>query len=353
MVYSTVSPRKSLHSIGYKLLSRYFKLNPVVYFVDFGVSVAVGWLAFGFALSRTNSPVIWFVTTVVATFALYRAVMFTHELAHFQDNKMRVFNWVWNTLCGIPLLVPSYLYHGVHNEHHFRENFGTSGDGEYLPFGTPPRSRIFWYLMSNLLVPSLLIVRSTILGPLSWLSPRARNWVWRRVSSVSIDFSYQRPIPARTPTSWIVQETLCSIYIWGIALLIIFELLPAVVLLEWHIVGISMLLLNALRTLAAHRYHNVGGTITFEEQIADSINITGGSILTPLLAPVGLRYHALHHLFPTIPYHNLGAAHRQLMRNLPDDTAYRQTLYPSFGQAYKLLWQNAGRNLTSSEALSQ
>ncbi|MFC1665369.1 fatty acid desaturase family protein [Pseudomonadota bacterium] len=344
------SPQVNMHSVRHNLLKRYFKINPSVYYFDFGASIIVGWVAFGFAVVKSNHLLIWGLATIVATFAIYRAVMFTHELAHFHNNKMRTFNWIWNAACGIPLLVPSFFYHGVHNEHHFRGTFSTSGDGEYLPFGRPPRFTMYSYLASNFFLPSLLIIRFTILGPLSWLSPHARDWVWRRVSSLSIDFSYQRSVPTPTPKLWLVQETLCSIYIWILVLLVVYGILPAMIIIEWHIVGISILLLNAFRTLVAHRYTNAGGTTTFDEQIADSINITGGSILTPLLAPVGLRYHGLHHVFPVIPYHNLGAAHRNLMKNLPDDAAYQQTLFRTFLHAFRLLWRNSGGKLPSSEA---
>jgi len=38
----------------------------------------------------------------------------------------------------------------------------------------------------------------------------------------------------------------------------------------------------------------------------------GPSPTPPGWAPVGLRYHALHHYFPGIPYHNLGFAYQRL-----------------------------------------
>jgi fatty acid desaturase len=46
-------------------------------------------------------------------------------------------------------------------------------------------------------------------------------------------------------------------------------------------------------------------------------------------APLGMRFHALHHLFPTLPYHNMAAAHRRLAAVLPADHPYRQTESPS------------------------
>jgi len=49
------------------------------------------------------------------------------------------------------------------------------------------------------------------------------------------------------------------------------------------------------------------------------------AVLPLLWAPVGLRYHALHHLLPNLPYHSLGAAHRRLLAQLPADSPYRAT----------------------------
>ena len=36
-------------------------------------------------------------------------------------------------LLGVPLLVPSFLYEGVHNQHHAKLYYGTIDDPEYLP----------------------------------------------------------------------------------------------------------------------------------------------------------------------------------------------------------------------------
>ena len=56
---------------------------------------------------------------------------------------------------------------------------------------------------------------------------------------------------------------------------------------------------------------------------------------------MGLRYHALHHLFPALPYHNMDEAHRRLMAGLPADASYRLTNRDSFFAAVRELWQSA------------
>jgi fatty acid desaturase len=53
------------------------------------------------------------------------------------------------------------------------------------------------------------------------------------------------------------------------------------------------------------------------------------SLAAILINPVGLRYHATHHLFPSLPYHNMRSAHRRLMQHLPADSPYRQTVATS------------------------
>jgi fatty acid desaturase len=99
-----------------------------------------------------------------------------------------------------------------------------------------------------------------------------------------------------------------------------------------------VLTLNYLRTLVAHRYRSTGGEMSFSEQLDDSINIEGYPLITEVVFPIGLRYHALHHLFPSIPYHNLGTAHRRLMAQLPEDSPYRRTVFRNTFTAIKSLW---------------
>ena len=71
-------------------------------------------------------------------------------------------------------------------------------------------------------------------------------------------------------------------------------------------------LLNTVRVLGAHEYDSTGAILSRDGQLGDSIDTPGGP-WTELWAPVGLRYHALHHYFPGIPYHNLGAAYRRII----------------------------------------
>lgn len=80
--------------------------------------------------------------------------------------------------------------------------------------------------------------------------------------------------------------------------------------------------------------------MTFAEQIVDSNNIAGHPLLTELLFPIGLRYHCTHHLFPNLPYHALGIAHRRLLAQLPEDSPYRGTMRGGFQAIYATARRN-------------
>ena len=91
--------------------------------------------------------------------------------------------------------------------------------------------------------------------------------------------------------------------------------------------------------------------MSFAEQVVESINITGQSWFTVAMFPVGLRYHALHHMFPALPYHNLSEAHGRLMQGLPVDAPYRSCNRESFLGAVLELWQAARRTPPERSAM--
>jgi fatty acid desaturase len=99
----------------------------------------------------------------------------------------------------------------------------------------------------------------------------------------------------------------------------------------------AVAVINTLRTLGAHDYEGEGPPMDRTNQLLDSID-TPGALWTELWAPVGLRYHALHHYFPGIPYHNLAEAHRRLVGTLPLDAPYRQTISSGLWQSLRKLY---------------
>ena len=105
--------------------------------------------------------------------------------------------------------------------------------------------------------------------------------------------------------------------------------------------GVFIVFLNSVRTIGSHRWVNDGDEMTFLDQLLDSVNYPHAPWFSELWGPVGTRYHAIHHLFPSLPYHNLAEAHRRLVAGLPADSPYHKTIAPSLTSEIVGLWKRA------------
>ncbi|MGH8220701.1 MAG: fatty acid desaturase family protein [Steroidobacteraceae bacterium] len=324
-----------------ELIKDLFEPRDLRYWADFLLSLSIAYAAVALYLSAAPFSAPFIACFSVAAFALFRCGVFMHELVHLPARRLRVFRVAWNVLFGIPALTPSFMYK-CHADHHNPRHFGTSQDGEYLPLGAGPVRRILIYLIAIPILPALPIVRFLVLTPVSLLSPRLRRAVLERASSYVINPTYRRTLPSgESRRAWVALEVAIFLELAVFFGLLLAGALAWTVLAELYVLGVAAAGLNWLRTLAAHGYRNTGAPMTFRQQIEDSIGIAGHPLLTELLFPVGLRYHSLHHWFPALPYHSLGAAHARLMRSLPQDCPYRRTLHPSFTHALREMWRSA------------
>jgi fatty acid desaturase len=335
-------------------ISDLFVPNPAIYWTDFLLSIGGGHICFAlvrlFPYLFPDQPWVYTPLCLLAfagsVLLYYRSAMFIHELVHLKRGSFRAFRFVWNLLCGIPLLMPSFVYYH-HVEHHRRSLYGTGDDGEYLPLEHSPPWHILIYFTRPLFVPFLVVLRFVLLTPLAWISPSIRQWVHRRASSVVLNPGYVRP-PANKQElrSMRLQETLCFLWCVGLIVLPLIFLgrLPVPLMIHSYLTAVCVLAINGFRTLGQHRWTNQGGMMTWEEQFVDSLNYPYRPFITELWGPIGLRFHGLHHIFPTMPYHALAEAHRRLMRQLPADSPYRLTVRPSLLGALGDLWQRARRS---------
>lgn len=324
-----------------ELVQEFSKPKAWIYWSDLLFHAALGWGCFiATLLLPAYSP--WkLVSFPVSALALYRTAIFVHELAHLPKDSFQVFRWVWTAVGGVPLQIPSFVYTGVHSDHHRPGIYGTREDGEYVPYGAERRWKIVLHLLSTPLLPFVLVARFLVLAPLSYLHPRLRGLLWERLSSLTIDFGYRRSPPGeREGEYWQLEEGLAG----GAAALAVTLTLLGVIdgefLVLWYLVAVVILFLNALRTLVAHRYLNPPDRgMTISQQFLDSVDVPGHRFWTALWAPVGLRYHATHHLFPFIPYHDLGKAHRKLAREFSARDLYLQSTRSGLLDAFRALWR--------------
>ena len=300
--------------------------KPAIYWPDMLVSAGLGYAALAGTLVFHGA---WALACgALAALLLYRALLFIHELSHLHRDALPGFRLVWNVLVGIPLLTPSLMYEGVHPLHHARTRYGTLEDPEYLPLGLMK----WWSLPSFMLIAGLLpvavLLRSALLVPLGVLFPPLRRIVWARFSSLSTNPDFRRRPPDADMRPMIFWQELGAT-IWALTLLaspLWFGWWPLLVAMA--VISASAVL-NQLRTLAAHLWTNDGEAMTVTAQYLDSVNVPPPSVFAALWAPVGLRYHATHHLLPSLPYHALGEAHRRLSAKFGAGSTYQSANYAS------------------------
>jgi fatty acid desaturase len=315
--------------------------NPAIFWGDFLASIILGYAAVYIA---TSAPIGWAIAAaVVAVLALYRAVSFIHEITHLKTAAVPGFRAGWNLLLGIPLLVPSFMYEGTHNQHHARTRYGTVDDPEYLPLALMRPWQLAVFLFASLLAPIALLLRFGVLAPLSALIPPLRREVIARASTLATNPAYRRrPPEGQFRRDWLIMESAAAV--WAIAL--ISMVATGIIPLRAFAIFIAIVsvatLLNQTRTLVAHLWENDGEPMSVTAQYLDSVNVPPPGFLPALWAPVGLRYHALHHLIPSVPYHALGEAHRRLAKQLPMGTTYHKANYTGLNGLMVRLFKSAG-----------
>jgi fatty acid desaturase len=199
-------------------------------------------------------------------------------------------------------------------------------DPEYLPLALMKPWSLPLFVVTALLLPVALLIRSALLVPLGAVIPPVRKLVWERASALSINPQFRRA-PAEGAFARLVFWQEFGASLWAISLV------TASVVYGWRplLIGLAVVsvtaLFNQVRTLVAHLWENEGDPMTVTGQFLDSVNVPPPGMIAEIWAPVGLRYHALHHLLPSMPYHSLGEAHRRLHAHLGTEGTYARGNY--------------------------
>lgn len=322
----TIADDKAMLRAARDLTKDLAEARASIYWPDMVGSALLGYAALAGAVLASN-VLLAAICAVVAALALYRALLFIHELTHIHRDALPGFRLGWNLLVGIPLLTPSFMYEGVHTLHHKRTQYGTVEDPEYLPLALMKPWSLPVFVIIALLAPAALLFRFAVLVPLGAIVPAVRTILWERASALSINPSFRRRPPEgelKRQVFW--QELGGMAWAW--------TLLASTQLFGWRpllivlcVVSVTAVL-NQLRTLVAHLWENDGEAMTVTAQFLDSVNVPPPGRIAELWAPVGLRYHALHHLMPSMPYHSLPEAHRRLVKELGIDSTYHEANHP-------------------------
>lgn len=303
----------------------FFKVNAARYWIDFLISLVCAYSASTIFLLAELGSVIQVIAFPIAVFWLYRLGSLVHEVCHLGQHEMRGFKATWNLLVGVMTFTPSPFFTRHHRDHHSQRFYGTPEDPEYVANVLESGSwrSAITYAVHVLLFPVMVFLRF-LLVPVSYLHPRLRQLVLERASSLTLNFQYRRKLNAYDRRSIMIMEWLCFVRAVLIPLTVIVGVAPLSRVPLLYLLGLTTLILNQMRQLADHHFEGDGSPADVESHVRDSCNFTGNDLLTRLFFPFSIRYHALHHLFPSLPYHNLKKAHEYLDDVLPVLSPYHE-----------------------------
>jgi uncharacterized membrane protein YdjX (TVP38/TMEM64 family)/fatty acid desaturase len=299
--------------------------SPRIYWTDLLLTASVTWAAIGYGACCASGITALALSVLVAGLALTRASMFMHELTHMRRGAVPGLRLAYDALIGVPFGVPLSFYERVHLDHHKVAVYRTAGDPEHAPDARSLVHRTAETLLAPFLLPPLLVVRWMVLPPVALLAPRLRRWLDTRASGLTSNPAYRPAAPrGRALREARISEACCSAFAILVLLLVVLGVLPiAGVALAMAAISIASLLSN-FRGSFLHSFRSGEPIGTLARQVFDSVNVPHTGLVSALVLPVGIGYHALHHLDARLPYHAMPEAHARLLATLPKGSAYHR-----------------------------
>jgi len=309
----------------------FFRPSPVRYWTDFLVSLIAAYVSAGVYLTSPLGSWPQLVAFPIAVFWLYRMGSLVHEVCHLGEHEMPFFKAAWNVLGGVMILMPSPFFTRHHRDHHSQRYYGTPQDPEYAAnmVEAGNLTSVLVYALKIMAMPIVVFLRF-LLVPLTFVTPGVREWTLRHASALTFNRHYERRLTAADRRAILAAEIPCFIRAAVIPTLVILGLNDWTRIPLLYALAVATVALNHMRFLADHHCEGDGSHSDMESHITDSCNFTTNDPLTLLFFPFSIRYHALHHLFPSMPYHNLRRAHEHLVATLPASSPYRSLERPGW-----------------------
>jgi fatty acid desaturase len=327
------------------LIKEFNQPNSLIFWSDFIFSTLVTNTCIVAAVKFQNFSIAQLACIFIGCLFMFRSFVFVHEAFHLRK-RLPSFSIGYNILFGFLHKLPLYFYY-PHRDHHSAKTYGTLGDPEYDTVSDKPAASLLLGFVTMALFPVFLTVRfGFVPALLPFIGKRGRDWVFRNASTLVMNLNYQRSEPTpQERRDWYLQDAGCFIYNSVFFALMAAQILPWKLFWVWFIVTWLTYTLNFYRVLVSHSYLSGFKPTSQKQQVLDSWTITGPAVLNEWWCPVGLRYHALHHMYPSIPYHNMGKAHRKLLKALPSDHPYRFGLKKSYFAGITQLIKNANERV--------
>ena len=185
-------------------------------------------------------------------------------------------------------------------------------------------------ILASLLLPVFQVIRFGIMPfIIPFLSIEKQSFIFEKMSTLVFDTSYKRKFKNQSKelSEMKFNDLMSALYKVIVLILVINEILPWEFIYYYYFGFVIGSILNMYRAIFNHLYSNYTlRPMDTDSHILDTTTIES-SILTNIIFVNGLNYHALHHLFPEIPYYNLKAAHNKAMKCLNTDHVYRKTVF--------------------------
>jgi fatty acid desaturase len=314
-----------------RLLAEFHDVRPVLFWRDLILNALIGYSALAFTIYRPNV-----ISLVIATIFIYRGCTLLHEVSHLAK-KIKGYRIAYNILFGWAFSYPAYIF-DTHLFHHGKKTYGTDSDPEYKFIPRFDHATFLRPIVVAVILPLFQWYRFGILPLIEhFMSKEKKRNLYQTLSALVFSMEYRRKIKdEQKDLRNMVLNDLATASVKVITVgLIVAGILPLHTLVVWYLVTAFASVLNMYRALLNHLYTNESNQpLSWQEHLNDTTTIEPG-LITNIVCANGLNYHAIHHLFPELPYTNLAAAHQKLMKELPADHLYRQNVFNSIFDVMK------------------
>jgi fatty acid desaturase len=319
--------------------------NPKIYWRDF--STSVGGLYLCIAILVFGNSVLWVqaICLMLGTVLFFRTSAFLHEIVHRSRRQLPGFETVYNLAFGYVFLLPTFLYK-PHLLHHVPRIYGTADDPESTVWSKHPLLDMFTSIVIvSAVLPVLLFLRLSFLPfVMPFLGKRVQAWVYSYASTLATTSAFERKIRSVSERKTMRrQELACSLYSVILISLTVADVLPLRFFTVVYLMMFFASSINMIRASVNHGHIHDDIHKTSQTMISDSYNVTRDTIWNWIWSPLETKYHALHHLAPSLPYHSYREAHSRALATLPASHPYHRSSFLTYPEAFERLVWNCRR----------
>jgi len=255
--------------------------------------------AIGLALFYWPSPVVIAIAVLIIGSRQHALFIITHDAAHYLLFENRRLNDLVGRLCAMPSGLSMCSYRVIHRMHH--NNLYGELDPDTALHGGYPRGQ--WYLVKKLLKDLSGLTAWKTYAYFLFAAP-ALNTATHKALRPLDDTSERLRSDARSDRNLVIgfHLLLFVFFAWSGYLLqyLVLWVLPLVTVVQ---------AILRLRAIAEH-----GATTDFSSPLTAARTNLGPAWLRLALFPHNVGYHIEHHLYASVPMHNLPRLHAEMKK---------------------------------------